>query len=155
MAIDLALVADIGGTNARFALVDPSAPGPELLQPQSLCNAEFASLQHAASHYLRSVDAQPGRAAIAVASPVTGDEIHLTNLAWSFGREELRTALGLDELLLLNDFGAIGWAVPALRPGDRVALYGDAAEPMVGREPEPDSGRFSYRATAAALSSST
>ena len=36
MAIDLALVADIGGTNARFALVDPSAPGPELLQPQSL-----------------------------------------------------------------------------------------------------------------------
>ena len=132
MAIDLALVADIGGTNARFALVDPSAPGPELLQPQSLCNAEFASLQHAASHYLRAVDAQPGRAAIAVASPVAGDEIHLTNLAWSFGREELRTALGLDELLLLNDFGAIGWAVPALRPGDRVALYGDAAEPMVG-----------------------
>ena len=44
----------------------------------------------------------------------------------------MRTALGLDELLLLNDFGAIGWAVPALLPGDRVALYGDAAEPMVG-----------------------
>ena len=132
MATDLALVADIGGTNARFALVDLAAPEPALLQARSLCNADYASLQHAARDYLRSVGAEPKRAAVAVASPVSGEEIHLTNLAWSFGRGELRAALGLDELLLLNDFGAIGWAVPALRPSDRIALHGPVAEPMVG-----------------------
>ena len=132
MTTDLALIADIGGTNARFALVDLAAPRAGIQQAQSLCNADFASLQHAANHYLASVGATPKRAAIAVASPVAGDEIRLTNRAWSFGREELRGALGLDELRLLNDFGAIGWAVTALQPDERIALYGQVAEPMVG-----------------------
>jgi len=43
----LALVADIGGTNARFALTDLASPRPELRESRSLANAEFASLQHA------------------------------------------------------------------------------------------------------------
>ena len=63
---------------------------------------------------------------------IDGDEIRLTNRAWSCSREELRTSLGLDELQLLNDFGAVAWAVTALRPDDRVALYGPVAEPLAG-----------------------
>lgn len=132
MARPLALVADIGGTNARFALVDPVAEVPELLQPSSLDNAAFASLQHAANHYLQSVGARPAHAAIAVACPVSGDEIRLTNRAWSSSREELRTALGLEELLLINDFGAIAWAVTALRADERVHLHGPVTESPEG-----------------------
>ena len=128
----LELVADIGGTNARFALVDPAAATPGLLHPQALPTADFASLQHAAEHYLSSVGAQPRRAAIAVASPVDVDEIRLTNRAWSFSRRELRQSLGLDALLLLNDFGAIAWAVPALGAADCIPLYGPAAMPPRG-----------------------
>lgn len=128
----LELIADIGGTNARFALVDPAAAVPELLHPQSLENAGFASLQHAAEHYLSLVDARPRRAAIALACPITGDEIRLTNRAWSFSRAELQAALGLDELRLINDFGAVGWAVPALGPDDRIALYGPAGDTLRG-----------------------
>ena len=128
----LQLIADVGGTNARFALTDPAAPGPGVLQPQSLCNAEFASLQHAAEHYLAQVGVRPRRAAIAVASPVATDEIRLTNRAWSFSRNELREALQLDELLLLNDFGAVAWAVPALGAQDCVALYGPSSMPLRG-----------------------
>ena len=115
----LELVADIGGTNARFALVDPQAATVEVLHAQTLCNAGFASLQHAAGHYLQSVGVQPRRAAIAVASPVDADQIHLTNRAWSFSRSELRETLGLEEFLLLNDFGAVASAVPALTPALR------------------------------------
>lgn len=132
MARPLALVADIGGTNARFALVDPVADVHELLQPQSLDNAAFASLQHAANHYLQSVGVRPARAAIAVACPATGDEIRLTNRAWSCSREELRTALGLEELLVINDFGAIAWAVTALRADERVHLHGPVTESPAG-----------------------
>lgn len=128
----LELIADIGGTNARFALTDPTAPTPQLLHAQSLENADFASLQHAAEHYLESVGAQPRRAAIALACPVNTDEIRLTNRAWSFSRNELRQSLGLDELLLLNDFGAVAWAVPALQAGDRIALYGPMDTPLHG-----------------------
>jgi glucokinase len=126
------LIADIGGTNARFALIDPAAPAPEVLHAQTLCNAEYASLQHAARHYLESVGAQPRRAAIALASPVDADEIRLTNRAWSFSRSELREALELDELLLLNDFGAVAWAVPALQASDCIALHGAAGTPLRG-----------------------
>ena len=128
----LELIADIGGTNARFALVDPAAAVPELLHPQSLENAGFASLQHAAEHYLQSVGVQPRRAAIALACPVNTDEIRLTNRAWSFSRNELRQSLGLDELLLLNDFGAVAWSVPALQADDRIALYGPVHSQLQG-----------------------
>jgi glucokinase len=129
---DLALVADIGGTNARFALTDPAAAEVTMQSARSLPNADFASLQHAIEHYLALVGAQPRRAAIAIASPVGADEIRLTNRAWSFSRSELQRALGLRQLTLLNDFGAVAWAVTALQPDERVALHGPLREPLLG-----------------------
>ena len=69
----LALIADIGGTNARFALTDLSAPAAQVLDARSLDASAFASLQHAAEHYLAAVGVQPRYAAIAVATiTVTG-----------------------------------------------------------------------------------
>ena len=128
----LALIADIGGTNARFALTDLATEHPQILQARSLPAAEFASLQHAAEHYLQSVGAQPTQAAMAVASPVGGDEIRMTNRAWSFSQSELRAVLGLQRLQVINDFGAVAWSVPELGPQDRVTLHGDPAAPLRG-----------------------
>ena len=128
----LALVADIGGTNARFALTDLSAPTVELHESKSLPNAEFASMQHAIEHYLDLVGAKPARAALAVACPVGKDEIRLTNRAWSFSRSELERRLGLDQLRMLNDFGAVAWAVPALQPDHLVTLHGNLYLPLQG-----------------------
>ncbi|GAB2503970.1 glucokinase [Lysobacter humi (ex Lee et al. 2017)] len=126
---EVALIADIGGTNARFALTDLDAPQPTLRDVHSLRCADFASLQHACEHYLQQVGARPRHAAIAVACPVNMDEIRLTNRAWSFSRSELEAALGLDRLLMLNDFGAVAWAVPALGPDETVHLHGAGALP--------------------------
>ncbi|MFZ5606078.1 MAG: glucokinase [Pseudomonadota bacterium] len=131
-ADSLALVGDIGGTNARFALVDLAAPAIELHASKSLPNAGFASLQHAIEHYLAEVREAPARAALAVACPVGSDEIRLTNRAWSFSRSELQAALGLVELRMLNDFGAVAWAVPALSDEHLVTLHGDARAPLRG-----------------------
>ncbi|TBR14588.1 MAG: glucokinase [Lysobacter sp.] len=125
----LALVADIGGTNARFALADLDLSGTPLRDVQTLRCADFASLQHACEHYLAMVGARPAQAAIAVACPVNTDEIRLTNRAWSFSRNELERVLGLDRLLMLNDFGAVAWAIPGLQPDDVVHLYGPATLP--------------------------
>lgn len=125
-----ALVADIGGTNARFALAWPAADGapPRLEQPQSLRTADFPGLQQAAEHYLAAVGARPRRAAFAVASAVAGaDEVRLTNCAWSFSQAGLRAALGLDALAVLNDFGALARAVPVLAAEHLVELHGPAA----------------------------
>ena len=128
----LALVGDIGGTNARFALTDLAAPNVELHEAQSLRKADFARMQHAIEHYLSGVDAKPACAALAVASPVGHDEIRLTNRAWSFSRRELQRTLGLDELRMINDFGAVAWAVPSLGPDSLVTLHGDPAAPLRG-----------------------
>ena len=94
-APSLALIADIGGTNARFALTDLSAPVAQVLEPRSLDASQFASLQHAAEHYLADSGVKPRSAAIAVASPVNSEEIRLTNRAWSFTRRKLQRALRL------------------------------------------------------------
>ncbi|MCU0755630.1 MAG: glucokinase [Xanthomonadales bacterium] len=130
MALDL--IADIGGTNARFALTDAMDPARPLLAQQVLPCADFGSLQHAAQTYLAQVGARPQRAAIAVACPVTGDAIRLTNRAWSFSQSELRGHLGLQALKVLNDFGAVAHAVPALGSADRHTLHGDPSAPLLG-----------------------
>ncbi len=121
----LAMIADIGGTNARFALTDLSAPTPQVLHAKTLNAAEFASLQHAAEHYLAGVGVKPRHAAFALACPVNGEEIRLTNRAWSFTRTELKRALDVERLHLLNDFGAVAWSVPGLGANEHVALHGD------------------------------
>lgn len=128
----LALVADIGGTNARFALTDLAAPNVELHEAQSLRNADFASVQHAVEHYLQGVSAKPRRAALAVACPVGRDEIRLTNRAWSFSRREMQHTLGLDELRMINDFGAVAWAVPSLDRDSLITLHGESDAPLRG-----------------------
>jgi glucokinase len=134
----MALVADIGGTNARFALTDLNAATPELLHEKSLPAADYASLQHAAEAYLAhlhlntSYMARPTSAAIAVASPVGGDEIRLTNRAWSFSKIELQRALGLTHLTVLNDFGAVAHAVPGLAEHERVVLHNEPSASLRG-----------------------
>jgi glucokinase len=119
-----ALVADIGGTNARLAIADLGTL--EVAGAVSLRREGFASLEAVAESYLKGVAERPSVAAIAVAGPVAGETIKLTNSPWSFRREALRTALGLDELLVLNDFEALAYALPHLAPSDLRQIGGGA-----------------------------
>jgi glucokinase len=119
-----ALVADIGGTNARLAIADLDSL--QLSNAVSLRRARFPSLQAVAESYLGGIGARPRRASIAVAGPVVGDTIRLTNSPWSFGRNEMRTALGLDDLLILNDFEALAHALPHLQASELRQIGGAA-----------------------------
>jgi glucokinase len=120
-----ALVADIGGTNARLAIADLATL--ELANAVSLRRERFPSLQAVAESYLKDVAERPSVAAIAVAGPVAGETVKLTNSPWSFRRDELRGALGLDRLLVLNDFEALAHALPHLAPSDLRQIGGGAA----------------------------
>jgi glucokinase len=119
-----ALVADIGGTNARLAIADLATL--ELANPVSLRREGFRSLEAVAESYLEDIAERPRVAAIAVAAPVVGDTIKLTNSPWSFQRDQLRAALGLDQLLVLNDFEALAHALPHLSPSDLKQIGGAA-----------------------------
>lgn len=130
------LLADVGGTNARFAW--QAGAGRELEDARVYRCAEHASLQDAIATYLRdSGHGAPAQAAIGIANPVLGDEVRMTNHHWSFSTEQLRRALGLQRLLVLNDFTALALAVPSLRPDERRQLCGgpavaDAAIAVIG-----------------------
>lgn len=117
------LLADIGGTNARFALADRSAAMPLLEgSVREFPVMQFASLAEAARHYLGITGTRPRHAVFAVAGRVTGNEARITNHPWLISATELRLALGLDTLRLVNDFSAQAMALPLLRARDVVAI---------------------------------
>ena len=116
------LVADIGGTNARFGWVD--APGAPVRHVRTLPTAGHAGPAEAAQAYLQALRAEfgaawpaPRAAAIAVATSVTGDLVSYTNGPWRFSRAALPAALGVRTARVLNDFEALALALPGLRPG--------------------------------------
>lgn len=121
----LSLLADIGGTNARFALSEDGDTRPAGVRV--LRCADYPTLEDAIETYLADADARPQRAAVAVATAITADQVKMTNHVWSFSANAVRQRLGLDELLLLNDFTALALAVPHLLPDECDQVGGGAA----------------------------
>jgi len=107
------LVGDIGGTNARFALVDEGSLQPR--DEQAVRCAQFPGLEQAIRAYLaQHGNPQVRQAAIDVATGITGDFVQLTNGPWGFSIEQTRRSLGLDRLQVINDFTALALSVPTL-----------------------------------------
>lgn len=107
------LLADVGGTNARFAW--QAGPGAPLEQALTLACAEHPTLEAAMREYLaRCGRPWPRAAAIAIANPVNGDRVQMTNHHWSFSVSAMQQALGFDRLEVLNDFTALALALPML-----------------------------------------
>ncbi|HCZ15118.1 MAG TPA: glucokinase [Candidatus Accumulibacter sp.] len=110
------LVADIGGTRARFALLDDQGL-PHLVR--ILAVADFAGPVEAIEAYLGDVGCAGLRAAaIALAAPIDEQLIRLTNGSWTFSRAEMQARLGISRLLLLNDFTALALSLPRLPAGE-------------------------------------
>lgn len=131
------LVADIGGTNARFGWI--AAPGESVSRVHKLAAEDFAGPAEAAQAYLAGVAAgrgapadrrAPRHAAFAVATSVVGDRVSFTNSAWAFSRREAQAALGLDSLQILNDFESLALSLPGLGPG-QLRAHG-ACPPQAG-----------------------
>lgn len=105
------LLADVGVTHARFA--SQLEPGAPLSHPARYACADFETLWDAISHHLwREGLAQPRCAAIGIATPIVGDHVRMTNHRWSFSIKALRSALGLRQLLVINDFTALALSLP-------------------------------------------
>jgi glucokinase len=110
------LIGDIGGTNARFALVDNNS----VYEVENLKGSDHATFEDAIQAYLKLVgDPRIRTAAFAFAGPITGDRAQLTNRPqWNFSTEELRRAVGFERLTIVNDFYANALALPALDSED-------------------------------------
>jgi len=110
------VVADVGGTNARFALAEVSEGRlVSLGDPVTLGTAEHASFQTAWQEFERRIGARlPSSLALAFAGPVDGDVLKLTNNRWVIRPGLMKDRLGVTCYTIVNDFGAVGHAVAAL-----------------------------------------
>ncbi|MCA1244549.1 glucokinase [Stappia stellulata] len=116
------LVADIGGTNARFALVAAAdAPTGAAARVPTADHAGFFEAARAALPLEGAT--RPRSAVLAVAGPVTGERIPLTNADWVIEPRKLMAELDLDRVLVLNDFEAQALALPGL-DGDHLQQIG-------------------------------
>ena len=111
------LIGDIGGTNARFALVHPSSPG--FTCEMKLKCRNFDSAADAINAYLEETgSSRPEVICVAAAGPVINGEVLFTNSNWKLNANELASAFDGAKVGLLNDFEAIGYALPHLKTED-------------------------------------
>ncbi|UYN95907.1 MAG: glucokinase [Enhydrobacter sp.] len=110
-----AILADIGATNARFALL----AGGDIVASMRCGVADYASPIEAIRAFLQDhAIAPPDRAVVAAAGPVAQGRVKLTNAAWTLDAEQLRRGLALERVRVLNDFEALGWALSEFQPAD-------------------------------------
>lgn len=120
------IVADIGGTNARFGLVSPTSSvvnGYTIEAQQTFPSANFENIDQATEHYLETINMPKiSGACLAVAGPVTGDQIKVTNLNWCFSRNDVERKLKLTNLKVINDFAAHAFAAPLVAPDNLINI---------------------------------
>lgn len=121
------LIGDIGGTNARFALIADERTPPEIFA--SVATADFPDIESAVEEGVFSYTALRPRAAIIdLAGPIDGDAVDLTNAHWIVRPRDMIARLGVEDVILLNDFEALALALTALGDDDIAPIGGDMAE---------------------------
>ena len=124
-----ALVGDVGGTNARLALC-AMADG-SLSQAKTYSGLDFPTLEAVVRTYLDEMATEVEDACIAIACPIQGDWVSMTNHTWEFSISEMKANLGLRHLEIINDFTAVSMAIPMLTDAERIQFGGDA--PQAGK----------------------
>ena len=122
------LIADIDGTNARFALAGPDR---QPIQERTLATAAYPGPVEAARAYLDGVGNDVADAVFAVGCPLLGDSVQFTNGPWRFSIRQTKQTLHLGRLVVVNDFVAQAAAIPHLSDGEIVKLGG--GDPGLGR----------------------
>ncbi len=116
------LIADIGATNARFALADEKG----IYEEKVLQCADYPTIVDATKTYLEGLKGvKPTRGAFAIAGPISGDQFEMTNHLWNFSIRQTQKDLNLSFFTLLNDFKAIALGIPHLKGSDFKQIGGD------------------------------
>ncbi len=123
------IAADVGGTHARIALMQPGlgdGAAAMLHYRQYVC-AEHAGLAAIVRDFMQQADTVVDRAAIAIAGVLNGDELVNSNLPWRVSLSQLRQVLALEEVALINDFEAMARATPYIDPAAATLVAGPAS----------------------------
>ncbi|MDH4042994.1 MAG: glucokinase [Gemmatimonadota bacterium] len=115
------LVGDLGGTHLRLAIAERDGEAWRLTAERNVPSHHLPGLLPAIRDFLADGE-RPPCACIGVPGPVEGGRAHLSNLSWTVDADELARGTGIERVRIINDFEAVGYAVPALGPDDLVEI---------------------------------
>lgn len=125
----IVLAGDVGGTNARLALVDVSPTRASILDRRDFHSPNYPGLAEIVNEFLATASSKPANACFGVPCPVVDGVCKLTNLDWTLELSSFRKDTGLKDALLINDFAAVGHAIPLLGPHDLIPIRAGKPEP--------------------------
>lgn len=116
------LAGDIGGTNARLAVVEVAGGRAVVRRQQTYPSAQYPGLAPIVRAFCAEVGTRPARACIGMACPVVEDECRATNLPWTVDARALAADAGIPRVAVINDFRAVGYGLAFLDPADLMTL---------------------------------
>lgn len=125
----IVLAGDVGGTNARLAMVEFEGRSARIVHKEQYPSHEFPGLAPIVRRFLEETGARPERAGFGIACPVAGDDCTAPNLPWSINVRDLAREIGIPRTEIINDFVAVGNGIELLGPEDLTTLQAGTAEP--------------------------
>jgi glucokinase len=125
----IVLAGDVGGTNARLALVELDHAGAKVGRTAIYPSRDYPGLAPIVAKFLAETGARPERACYGIAGPVVDQRVHTSNLSWIIDGAALGRETGIGPTLLINDFAAVGWGVGRLGTQDLVTLQAGEPQP--------------------------
>ena len=119
------LLADIGGTNSRFAMLGADGRPDRFAEMR---NDDLPSMEAAFARYLDTTGAKPTAAVCGFAGPILNGSVRLTNRGWTFNLADLQSRFGFSHIQGMNDFEAAAWCLLRLTPDDIHPLGTGAAD---------------------------
>ena len=118
----IVLAGDVGGNNARLAVVDLGGPIARITHERRYASREYPGLTPIVQRFCGEVGSRPDSACFGIACPVVGDDCTAPNLPWTVNRRTLATEIGISHTRLINDFVAVGYGIELLSPSDLATL---------------------------------
>ncbi|MFT4996952.1 MAG: glucokinase [Chitinophagales bacterium] len=118
------IVADIGGTNTRFAIATKSAAGFDISAQWIQTSDKFSGLEDALAVYLQTIDSSNiTKACLAVAGPIVDGKVRVTRQGWDATIVDMKKQFGFTDFNLINDFTALAFSLPYLSKADTLDIY--------------------------------
>lgn len=118
----IVLAGDVGGTNARLAVVELNGRSARIARQGKYPSRDYPGLAPIVQRFCQDTATRPDRACFGIACPVVGDHCAAPNLPWTINAQKLRAEISIPRTTIINDFVAVGYGIELLEPPDLATL---------------------------------